>query len=175
MKYARSSDSAGWEVYRAHDTKLGRDVAIKVLPSAFTADAGRLASFEREARVLASLNHAHIAAIHGIEERDGIWGLVLELVEGETLADRLRRSETASGAGLRLQDVLGYARQIAEALEAAHKKEIAHRDLKPANIAITPDGVVKLLDFGIAKVGHLPPKQPGMRSVIVGPLIFAHR
>ena len=140
------------EVYRALDTKLARDVAIKVLPSAFTADVGRLASFEREARVLASLNHPHIAAIHGVEERDGIRGLVLELVEGETLADVLQRSEAAGRSGLRLQEVLGYARQIAEALEAAHKKGITHRDLKPANIAITPDGVVKLLDFGIAKV-----------------------
>jgi serine/threonine-protein kinase len=139
------------EVYRAHDTKLGRDVAIKVLPSAFTADAGRLASFEREARVLASLNHPHIAAIHGVEESDGVRGLVLEFVEGETLADVLQRS--ASGRSrLRLQEVLGYAHQIADALEAAHEKGITHRDLKPANVAITPDGVVKLLDFGIAKV-----------------------
>jgi serine/threonine-protein kinase len=137
------------EVYRAHDTRLGRDVAIKVLPEAFTADAGRLASFEREARVVASLNHPHIAAIHGIEESDGIRGLVLELVEGETLADRLAQS---GRPGLRLQDTLGYARQIADALEAAHEKGITHRDLKPANIKITPDGVVKLLDFGIAKV-----------------------
>jgi eukaryotic-like serine/threonine-protein kinase len=140
------------EVYRAHDTKLGRDVAIKVLPSAFTADAARLASFEREARVLASLNHPHIAAIHGVEERDGIRGLVLELVEGETLADVLRRSDSSDRPGLRLQEALGYAHQIAEALEAAHEKGITHRDLKPANIAITADGVVKLLDFGIAKV-----------------------
>jgi eukaryotic-like serine/threonine-protein kinase len=139
------------EVYRAHDTKLGRDVAIKVLPSAFTADAGRLASFEREARVLASLNHPHIAAIHGVEESNGVRGLVLEYVEGETLADVVQRS--ASGRQrLRLQEVLGYARQIADALEAAHEKGITHRDLKPANVAITPDGVVKLLDFGIAKV-----------------------
>jgi len=140
------------EVYRAHDTKLGREVAIKVLPGAFTADPARLASFEREARVLASLNHPHIAAIHGVEECDGIRGLVLELVEGETLADVLRRSRTSERSGLRLQEALGYAHQIAEALEAAHLKGITHRDLKPANIAITADGVVKLLDFGIAKV-----------------------
>jgi serine/threonine-protein kinase len=140
------------EVYRAHDTKLGRDVAIKVLPSAFTADAGRLASFEREARVLASLNHPHIAAIHGIEESDGVRGLVLELVEGETLADVLQRSEPSGRSSLRLQEVLHYAHQTADALEAAHEKGITHRDLKPANVAITPDGVVKLLDFGIAKV-----------------------
>jgi serine/threonine protein kinase len=140
------------EVYRAHDTKLGRDVAIKVLPPEFTADADRLARFEREARVVASLNHPHIAAIHGVEESDGVRGLVLELVEGDTLADRLARSGGAARSGLRLQETLGYARQIADALEAAHEKGITHRDLKPANITITPDGVVKLLDFGIAKV-----------------------
>lgn len=140
------------EVYRAHDTKLGRDVAIKVLPRAFTADAGRLASFEREARVVASLNHPHIAAIHGVEESDGVRGLVLELVEGETLAERLAQSVGSARSGLRLQEILGYARQIADALEAAHEKGITHRDLKPANIKITPDGIVKLLDFGIAKV-----------------------
>jgi serine/threonine protein kinase/Tol biopolymer transport system component len=140
------------EVYRAHDTKLGRDVAIKVLPSAFTADAGRLASFEREARVLASLNHPHIASIHGVEESDDVRGLVLELVEGEALADVLQRAEASGRSSLRLQEVLGYAHQITDALEAAHEKGITHRDLKPANVAITPDGVVKLLDFGIAKV-----------------------
>jgi serine/threonine-protein kinase len=140
------------EVYRAYDTKLGRDVAIKVLPSAFTADADRLARFEREARVLASLNHPHIASIHGVEESDGVRGLVLELVEGDTLADVLQRSGATGPSSLRLQEVLGYAYQIADALEAAHEKGITHRDLKPANVAITPDGVVKLLDFGIAKV-----------------------
>ena len=137
------------EVYRAHDHRLGRQVAIKVLPEAFIADAGRLASFEREARVVASLNHPHIAAIHGVEESEGVRGLVLELVEGETLAERIART---GRPGLRLQEALGYARQIADALEAAHEKGITHRDLKPANIKITPDGVVKLLDFGIAKV-----------------------
>lgn len=140
------------EVYRAHDTKLGRDVAIKVLPSAFTDDAGRLASLEREARVVASLNHPHIAAIHGVEESAGVRGLVLELVEGETLAERLQRARSQERSALRLQEVLAYARQIADALEAAHEKGITHRDLKPANVKITPDGVVKLLDFGIAKV-----------------------
>jgi serine/threonine-protein kinase len=148
------------EVYRAHDTKLGRDVAIKVLPRAFTADAARLASFEREARVVASLNHPHIAAIHGLAESDGILGLVLELVEGETLAERLARSGGPKRSGLRLQESLVYARQIADALEAAHEKGITHRDLKPANIKITPDGVVKLLDFGIAKV--VTGDQPGV-------------
>ena len=140
------------EVYRAHDTRLGRDVAIKVLPRAFTADAARLASFEREARVLASLNHPHIAAIHGVEECGGIRGLVLELVEGPTLADVLRRSDPSERSALPLRDALGYAHQIAAALEAAHQKGIIHRDLKPANIAVTADGVVKLLDFGIAQV-----------------------
>jgi serine/threonine protein kinase len=140
------------EVYRAHDTKLGRDVAIKVLPDAFTADAGRLAGFEREARVLASLNHAHIAAIHGVEESEGIRGLVLELVEGETLADLLQRAQASGRSHLRVQEVLRYSHQIADALEAAHEKGITHRDLKPANVAIAADGAVKLLDFGIAKV-----------------------
>src|SRR5688572_950842 len=140
------------EVYRAHDTKLGRDVAIKVLPTAFAATAGRLAAFEREARVLASLNHPHIAAIHGVEESNGIRALVLELVEGRTLADVLEPANASGRSGLRLQEALGYAHQIADALEAAHEKGITHRDLKPANVAITPDGVVKLLDFGIAKV-----------------------
>jgi serine/threonine-protein kinase len=140
------------EVYRAHDTKLGRDVAIKVLPPEFTADPDRLARFGREARVVASLNHPHIAAIHGVEESDGIRGLVLELVEGETLADRLAHSSGLARSGLRLPEALSYARQIADALEAAHEKGITHRDLKPANVTITPDGVVKLLDFGIAKV-----------------------
>ena len=140
------------EVYRAHDTKLGRDVAIKVLPAAFTADERRLASFEREARVVASLNHPHIAAIHGVEESDGTRGLVLELVEGETLAEKLERARTQGRSSLPLAEILGYARQIADALEAAHEKGITHRDLKPANVKITPDGVAKLLDFGIAKV-----------------------
>ena len=140
------------EVYLAHDTKLGRDVAIKVLPRAFTADPGRLTSFEREARVVASLNHPNIAAIHGVEESDGIRGLVLELVGGETLAERLSHQASVGRPGIPLPEVLRYGRQIADALEAAHEKGITHRDLKPANIKITADGVVKLLDFGIAKV-----------------------
>jgi serine/threonine protein kinase/Tol biopolymer transport system component len=135
------------EVYRARDTRLGRDVAIKVLPRAFTADPDRLARFEREARVLASLNHPHIGTIHGLEESEGVRALVLELVEGETLADRLLRGAVA------LPDALAIARQIADALEAAHDKGIVHRDLKPSNIKITPDGVVKVLDFGLAKGG----------------------
>ena len=134
------------EVYRARDTKLGRDVAIKVVADAFLSDPERLARFEREARVLATLNHPHIGAIYGLEEADGIRGLVLELVEGETIAERL-----AAGP-LPIQEALAAARQIADALEAAHEKGIVHRDLKPANIKITPDGVVKVLDFGLAKV-----------------------
>jgi Tol biopolymer transport system component len=134
------------DVYRARDTKLGRDVAIKVVANAFLSDPERLARFEREARVLATLNHPHIGAIYGVEEAEGIRGLVLELVEGATLAERL-----ASGP-LPIQEALTAARQIAEALEAAHEKGIIHRDLKPANIKITPDDTVKVLDFGLAKV-----------------------
>ena len=134
------------EVYRARDTKLGRDVAIKVVADVFLSDPERLARLEREARVLATLNHPHIGAIYGLEETDGIRGLVLELVEGATLAERL-----ALGP-LPIQEALTVARQIAEALEAAHEKGIVHRDLKPANIKITPDDTVKVLDFGLAKV-----------------------
>jgi hypothetical protein len=133
------------EVYRAHDTKLGRDVAIKVLPRLFTGDPDRLRRFEREARVLASLNHPDIGAIYGFEELDGVRALVLELVEGLTLADRLAKGS------IPLAESLGIARQIADALDAAHEKGIVHRDLKPANVKITPGGVVKVLDFGLAK------------------------
>ena len=139
------------EVYRARDSKLGRDVAIKILPRAFTADPDRLARFEREARLLASLNHPHIGAIYGVEESDGVRALVLELVEGETLADKLA-GEEARGKGLPIPEALAIARQIADALDAAHERGIVHRDLKPANIKITPDGTVKVLDFGLAKV-----------------------
>jgi Tol biopolymer transport system component len=133
------------EVYRAHDAKLGRDVAIKVLPAMFTADAERLARFDSEARMLAALNHPHIGAIYGLEDADRVPALVLELVEGETLADRLHRGPISP------RDALAMARQIADALDAAHRKGIIHRDLKPGNIKITPDGVVKVLDFGLAK------------------------
>ena len=140
------------EVYRARDARLGREVAIKVLPALFTSDPERLGRFEREARLLASLNHPNIATIHGIEHVDGIHALVLEVVEGDTLAQRLdfaavRRAQ----AGLPLGDALTIARQIAEAIEAAHSKGVVHRDLKPANIKIRPDGVVKVLDFGLAR------------------------
>jgi hypothetical protein len=133
------------EVYRARDTTLGRDVAIKILPRHFTADPERLARFEREARMLAALNHPHIAAIHGIVDAEGVRGLVLELVEGETLADWIQRGPLA------VTDALTTARQIADALDTAHEKGIIHRDLKPANINVTPGGVVKVLDFGLAK------------------------
>ncbi len=133
------------EVYRARDSKLGREVAIKILPRLFISDPDRLTRFEREARVLASLNHPHIGAIYGVEDADGIRALVLELVEGETLADRIVRGP------IPLADTLTIARQIADALDAAHEKGIIHRDLKPANIKITPDGIVKVLDFGLAK------------------------
>ncbi len=144
------------EVYRARDGSLGRDVAIKILPSIFMSDADRLARFEREARVLAALNHPNIATIYGVERVDasaasgqaGIHALVLEVVEGETLAERLSTSRT----GLPLSEALAIARQIVEALEAAHEKGIVHRDLKPANIKVRPDGVVKVLDFGLAKL-----------------------
>jgi serine/threonine protein kinase/Tol biopolymer transport system component len=133
------------EVYRAHDAKLGRDVAIKVLPPMFTADRERVARFDSEARLLAALNHPHIGAIYGLEDAGGMPALVLELVDGETLADRLRRGPVPTS------DTLAIARQIADALDAAHQKRIIHRDLKPANIKVTPDGVVKVLDFGLAK------------------------
>jgi serine/threonine protein kinase len=133
------------EVYRARDARLQRDVAIKVLPGAFARDRGRLARFEREARTLASLNHQNIAAIYGLEDADGVTALVMELVEGPTLADRV------AGGPIPIGDALPIARQIGEALEAAHEQGIIHRDLKPANIKVRPDGTVKVLDFGLAK------------------------
>jgi serine/threonine protein kinase/Tol biopolymer transport system component len=140
------------EVYRARDLKLGRAVAIKVLPHAFTKDPARLARLEREARTLAALNHPNICAIHGFDEADQVRFLVLELVEGVTLADRLAFSRTPQGiAGLTQRDALGIARQIARALDFAHERGIVHRDLKPANVKIGADGSVKVLDFGLAK------------------------
>ena len=138
------------EVYRAHDAKLGRDVAIKVLRASLTNDADRVARFEREARVLAALNHPNVGAIYGMEEIDGGRALVLELVDGPTLADRIRRSP------IPVRQALGIASDIAHGVDAAHKKGIIHRDLKPANIKLTPDGVVKVLDFGLAKMVGVP-------------------
>jgi serine/threonine-protein kinase len=133
------------EVYRAEDTKLKRQVAIKVLPDTFARDAKRMRRFEREAQVLASLNHPNIAAIHGLEEANGQRFLVLELAEGEDLAQRLRRG------AIPMDEALPIARQIAEGLEHAHENGIVHRDLKPANVKLSWDGVVKILDFGLAK------------------------
>jgi serine/threonine protein kinase len=134
------------EVYQAHDTKLGRDVAIKVLPEAFAHDADRLSRFQREAKMLASLNHPNIATIHGLEQSGSTSYLVMELVSGETLAERIKRDGPVP-----VEESLAIAKQIAEALEAAHEKGIIHRDLKPANVKVTPEGKVKVLDFGLAK------------------------
>ena len=133
------------EVYQAHDARLNRDVALKILPESFALDPDRLARFRREAQVLASLNHPNIASIYGFEESDGVHALVLELVEGPTLADRIAEGPVT------IEEALPIARQIADALEAAHAQGIVHRDLKPANIKIRPDGTVKVLDFGLAK------------------------
>src|SRR5215510_14296120 len=133
------------EVYRARDTKLGRDVAIKTLPEEFTSDPDRLARFQREAKLLASLNHPNIGAIYGLEEFNGSPVLILELVEGETLAERLKRGP------LPIDESLKIAIDVAGALEEAHEKGVIHRDLKPGNIKLTPEGKVKVLDFGLAK------------------------
>ena len=139
------------DVYQATDSKLGRSVAIKLLPEAFARDAERVARFEREARLLASLNHPNIAAIYGLEESAERKFLVMELVDGETLALRIRRGPVP------VDESLGIAKQICEALEAAHERGIIHRDLKPANVKITPEGKVKVLDFGLAKaMEHAP-------------------
>src|SRR5262247_2840595 len=135
---AKLGEGGMGEVWRATDTKLNREVAIKILPETFSQDADRVARFEREAQLLAALNHPNIAAIYGIEQN----ALVMELVEGQDLHGPLP-----------VETALDYARQIAAALDAAHERGIVHRDLKPANIKITPDGVVKVLDFGIAKTG----------------------
>jgi serine/threonine-protein kinase len=143
---AKLGEGGMGEVYRARDARLGRDVAIKILPRDWTRDADRLARLEREARALAALNHPNIATIHGIEDSEAGPALVLELVEGETLAQRIRRGP------IPLREALPIARQVAEALEAAHEKGIVHRDLKPANVIITPAGSVKVLDFGLAKL-----------------------
>ena len=151
------------EVYRARDSRLGRDVAIKLLPTEVAADAERLARFRREAHLLASLNHPHIAAVYGLEEQDGKLLLVLELVEGEDLAERLTRG------AIPVDEALDIARQIAEALEEAHEHGIVHRDLKAANIKLTPEGKVKVLDFGVLVLDHYRlrsgqglPRRPGV-------------
>jgi serine/threonine protein kinase len=144
------------EVYRASDGRLKRQVALKVLPPAVAGDADRLARFQREAEVLASLHHPNIAALYGLEESDGVKALVMELVEGPTLADRL-----ASGP-LPIAEALSIAQQVATALAAAHEQGIIHRDLKPANIKVGGDGDVKVLDFGLAKATEsgLPRQSP---------------
>ena len=136
------------EVYLARDTKLGRDIAIKILPRDFSTDPDRRARFEREARLLAALNHPHIGAIYGVEDGGGVRALVLELVEGDTLAERIAKGP------LPMSEALTIARQIADALVAAHEHGIIHRDLKPANIKMRPDGTVKVLDFGLAKLAR---------------------
>jgi serine/threonine-protein kinase len=136
------------EVYSARDTRLKRDVALKILPELFASDPDRIARFQREAEVLASLNHPNIAAIHGLEESEGTRALVMELVDGETLADRIARGP------IPVDEALPIAKQIAEALEVAHDQGIIHRDLKPANIKVRPDGTVKVLDFGLAKLAE---------------------
>ena len=139
------------EVYRARDTALGRDVAIKVLPRTLALDGDRRARFEREARLLGSLNHPHIAQVYGFEDFDGVAALVMELVPGDTLESLIE------GRGVPLADALPLARQICDALEAAHEKGIVHRDLKPANVRVTGNGVVKVLDFGLAKASQGEP------------------
>jgi len=146
------------EIYRAHDPKLGRDVAIKILPEAFASDPDRVARFQREAQVLAALNHPNIATIHGLDDAQGTRFLVLELIEGEALDARRKPRAPSEVDGTRrfsgalpLEETLAIARQIVDALEAAHEKGIIHRDLKPANIMVTADGRVKVLDFGLAK------------------------
>ncbi len=152
------------EVYRASDSRLKRQVALKILPSGLASDIERLARFQREAELLAALNHPHIAAIYGIEETDGVKGLVMELVDGPTIADLIATS------AIPIADALPIAKQIASALEAAHEQGIVHRDLKPANIKVKPDGTVKVLDFGLAKnVDARPSGSPDNSPTITTP------
>ena len=153
---AKIGEGGMGEVYRARDTKLDRDVALKVLPQAFTDDPDRLARFEREAKVLASLNHPNIGHIYGLEEAEGQKALVLELVEGPTLADRIAQGP------IPVDEALPIAKQIAEALEAAHEQGVIHRDLKPANIKVKEDGTVKVPDFGLAKAFQPDASDPGL-------------
>ena len=151
------------EVYLATDTNLKRQVAIKVLPAALAGDAERLVRFQREAEVLAALNHPHIAAIYGLERTPEFTALVMELVEGDDLSQRIARG------AIPVDEALPIARQIAEALEAAHEQGIIHRDLKPANIKVRPDGTVKVLDFGLAKA--MEPAAGSSPSVSMSPTI----
>ena len=153
---AKIGEGGMGEVYQARDTKLDRDVALKVLPEAFTSDPDRLARFEREAKVLASLNHPNIGSIYGLEEAEGVKALVLELIEGPTLADRIRQGPIPT------DEALPIAKQIAEALEAAHEQGVIHRDLKPANVKVKDDGTVKVLDFGLAKAFQPDASDPNM-------------
>ena len=153
---AKIGEGGMGEVYHARDTKLDRDVALKVLPEAFTSDPDRLARFEREAKVLASLNHPNIGSIYGLEEAEGVRALVLELVEGPTLADRIKQG------AIPIDEALPIAKQIAAALEAAHEQGVIHRDLKPANIKVKDDGTVKVLDFGLAKAFQPDASGPGL-------------
>ena len=146
------------EVYRARDTRLGRDVALKVLPDAFAQDPNRLARFRREAQILASINHPNIAAIYGVEEAGDVHAIVLELVEGPTLAERLERG------AIPVAEALPIARQMAEGIEAAHERGIVHRDLKPGNIKLRPDGMVKVLDFGLARAFDTQADSEGVES-----------
>ena len=155
---AKIGEGGMGEVYKARDTKLDRDVALKVLPEAFTSDPDRLARFEREAKVLASLNHPNIGSIYGLEEAEGVElrALVLELIEGPTLADRIKQGP------IPIDEALPIAKQIADALEAAHEQGVIHRDLKPANIKVKADGTVKVLDFGLAKAFQPDASDPNM-------------
>ena len=153
---AKIGEGGMGEVWQARDTKLDRDVALKVLPEAFTSDPDRLARFEREAKVLASLNHPNIGSIYGLEEAEGVKALVLELVEGPTLADRIKQGP------IPIDEALPIAKQIAEALEAAHEQGVIHRDLKPANVKVKEDGTVKVLDFGLAKAFQPDASAPGL-------------
>ena len=154
------------EVYRARDTKLNRDVALKTLPATLAADPDYLARFKRESQLLASLNHANIAAVYGFEDADSVHAIVMELVEGEDLAERIARGPIPVG------EALAIARQLADALEAAHEHGIIHRDLKPANIKLRPDGTVKVLDFGLAKA--LDPAAGSGVSAMLSPTLSIH-
>src|SRR6516162_4555598 len=161
------------EVYRARDTKLGRDVALKVPPEVLAGNAERMARFRREAQVLASLNHPNIATIYGLEQSNGHWALVMELVEGPTLAERIRGSADVGAVReppLELDEALRIAKQIAEGLEYAHERGIIHRDLKPANVKVRPDGTVKILDFGLAKALE---ETPAAGSIDISPTMSA--